>query len=89
MMAIESTTVILGKEYDSECRQALFRVLHDLGAERISEESGVAGSQDLTIIVFRLNGEELVMETETYMGLSLTGETGLVRLIESRMADFS
>jgi hypothetical protein len=86
-MAIEPTTIILGKEYDMECRQALFRVLHDLGAECVSEESGVAGSQDLTIMVFRLNDDELVMEAETYRGLSLTGETDLIRLIQSRLVD--
>lgn len=82
---MEPTTIILGKEYDADVRRLLFRVLHDLNAKLVSEEHAVAGSQDLEILSFRVGGEPLVVESETYIGLSIQGEKSLVLLIQSLM----
>lgn len=70
-------TVILGDEYDDALRERLLITLRALGAEMIDGSWAVAGSQELESCRVRLDGEELVVEAETYVGLSLTGPAEL------------
>jgi hypothetical protein len=71
-------TVILGDEYDDALRTRLFDVLRDLGAEMSAGARALAGSQDLETCRLRLDGAEVVVEAETYIGLSLSGPADIV-----------
>jgi hypothetical protein len=71
-------TVILGDEYDDALRARLFDVLRDLGAQMSAGERALAGSQDLETCRLRLDGAEVVVEAETYIGLSLSGPAEIV-----------
>ena len=82
---MEKATAILGKEYDTQLREALFVVLRDLHAKLVSREQGVAGSQDLEVMCFDVDGALLVVESETYMGLSVQGQKSLALLVQSRV----
>jgi hypothetical protein len=82
MGSSEKKMVILGNEWDEALKASLKRVLLDLGAvPEGDEEWGVAGSQELYTAKFRVNDEWVEVESETYIGLSVTGPSSLVERI--------
>lgn len=76
--ASNDKTVILGDEYDDALRARLFDVLRDLGAQTSTGERALAGSQDVEICRLLLDGADVVVEAETYIGLSLSGPADIV-----------
>lgn len=76
-------TIILGKEYDAELRSALRSVLKELGGVVTDKSWGVAGSQEVERLQVELEGSTITVETETYIGLSITGNAGIVDRLEA------
>lgn len=70
--------MVLGDEYDESLRERLGRVLSELGACQKARKSGVAGSQDLEIIEYNISGKVIIVESETYIGLSISGGTVII-----------
>ena len=66
-------TIILGDEYDDALRAALWRVLLEMDVELIDRTWGVGGSQEVETARIRIGEDLLIVESETYMGLSLQG----------------
>lgn len=81
-----TVTTVIGNEYDEHIREALRDTLIDLGAEGELNLRGVAGSQDIESGEIKIDGRSLVVESETYVGLSLTGAEDLVRLVATEVA---
>src|SRR5687767_402716 len=73
-----SKTVVLGREYDRDLRDVVIGVLREQGAISRNSSWGVAGSQELATLEADLGGHTIVVEAETYIGLSITGEADLV-----------
>jgi hypothetical protein len=73
-----SKTVVLGREYDRDLRDVVIGVLREQGATSRDSSWGVAGSQELATLEADLDGHTIVVEAETYIGLSITGEADLV-----------
>ena len=71
-------TRILGPEYDEGLTVALQAALRQLGATLVSGSWGVGGSQEISAGDFDIRGERLHVESETYMGLSISGAAALV-----------
>jgi hypothetical protein len=88
-MIDESNTlrVVLGDEYDEELRSTVVDVLRELGAQRRQRSAGVGGSQEVETLSFRVGEREIVVEAETYMGLSISGDPSLVNDVERRVRD--
>ena len=82
-----SVTTVLGSEHDLAVINALLRVLRDLGAEEVSRNWGVVGSQEVNTLEFTLNGQPLTVEAETYVGLSVTGDARTVETIAARVGE--
>ena len=82
-----SVTTVLGSEHDLAVTNALLRVLRDLGAEEVSRNWGVVGSQEVNTLEFTLNGQPLTVEAETYVGLSVTGDAQTVETIAARVGE--
>lgn len=78
-------TVILGDEYDDGLRDRLMAVLRDKGAQLLDGSWELAGSQELESCRLRLDGAEMTVEAETYIGLSLTGPPPLVDAIAAAL----
>jgi hypothetical protein len=76
-------TVVLGAEYDQGLRERLGAALSSLGAEMSDSVWGVGGSQELMRIDAAISDRILHIEAETYIGLSVTGDEGLVDLVVS------
>ena len=74
-------SVVLGNEWDSSLRQTLIDVLRTAGAIATSEQWGIGGSQEVDEAVFNIGGELVRVESETYVGLSISGPKSVVEQI--------
>lgn len=70
--------LILGDEYDEALRHALMDALAGLGASIEAHQWGLGGSQIIQTTKVLLGKDLLVVECETYVGLSLFGEARVV-----------
>ena len=79
-----STTIILGAEHDATLHQALLKALSEAGATVGETQWGVGGSQELVGFSAMLDGFQLQIESETYIGLSLAGDQSTVEKVANR-----
>ena len=79
--------LILGDEYDDALRQALMHCLAALGADIAARQWGLGGSQIIETTKLSLGKDLLVVEAETYVGLSITGEARVVDRVAAMLAD--
>lgn len=79
-------TVVLGDEYDEALRTRVFAVLRRLGAEIAGGDWALGGSQEVESVRVRLDGADLTVEAETYVGLSLTGPADAVDRVTAALA---
>ncbi len=79
--------LVLGAEHDLVLTNILLDVLRELGAEEVSRNWGVVGSQEINTLEYRLDGMPLTVEAETYIGLSLSGEELVIQSIVERVQD--
>jgi len=83
--------LILGSEYDDALRQALMDCLAALGADIAGRQWGLGGAQIIETTKISLGKDLLVVEAETYVGLSISGEARVVdrvaALLSSRTAN--
>jgi hypothetical protein len=70
--------LVLGDEYDDALRQALMDCLAALGADITARQWGLGGSQIIETTKITLGKDLLVVEAETYVGLSISGEARVV-----------
>ena len=75
--------LILGDEHDDALRQSLMACLASLGADVAARQWGLGGSQTLETMRVYLGKDLVVVEAETYVGLSIQGEARVV----NRVAD--
>lgn len=89
-MREEFVSIILGDEHDAALRCALRAVLVEAGAKGITRSSGIGGSQEVELIKVEIDGELLVIESETFVGLTVSGPKpvvdDVVRRVRHRMA---
>ncbi|PHR50040.1 MAG: hypothetical protein COA32_02590 [Fluviicola sp.] len=82
---MEIKTVVLGNEYDSDLIERLKTVLLNMNPELKERIEGIAGSQDFIEYKFVFNGKELIINIETYVGISLKGPSKLVDSISNKV----
>jgi hypothetical protein len=75
---MSSERLIIGPEHDATLLQKLGNVLRLLGYRVDNQWSGVAGSQDISHWEVASPKGVLVVEAETYVGLSVFGPQELV-----------
>lgn len=73
--------LILGNEYDETLRHALMAALAGLGGTIEAHQWGLGGSQIIQTTKVLLGKDLLVVESETYVGLSLFGEARVVERV--------
>ncbi len=62
--------------------EALKAVLEDVGASLHEEQWGLAGAVELSVTVVEIDGKRLIIEQETYIGVTIRGDRDLVEAIE-------
>jgi hypothetical protein len=77
--------IVLGAEYDEALCRRLLDELRARGGHDIDKWSGVAGSQDITHLEVSIGGATLIVEVETYEGLSIEGPANLVSDIAAKV----
>lgn len=80
-------TIVIGDEWDDDLKTALNQILNRHGAKFISNTWGLAGSQEIKEMIFTLDGYNLKLVSETYIGLSLTGPFHLIDLISKEVKE--
>ena len=70
--------LVLGSEYDDALRHALLDCLTALGADIAARQWGLGGSQIIETTKIALGKDLIVVEAETYVGLSISGEARVV-----------
>lgn len=78
-------TIRLGDEHDEILREGLRNVLKSMSAVIESSQKGIAGSQEVEIVRAIIGGKSVIIEAETYIGLSITGEPSLIQEIVKQM----
>ena len=86
-MPSDPETVILGAEYDERLRAIVRQVLIELGGKAIGQGWALGGSQELESLEVELEGDRLLVEAETYVGLSITGPSSLVRRVQALVTE--
>lgn len=79
-------TLVLGKEYDGALRRALMDCLAGMGAEVTARQWGLGGSQTLETTKVYVGKDLVVVQSETYVGLSITGSPRLVDRIATTLS---
>jgi hypothetical protein len=74
---MESELWIIGNEYDPTLVKNVRKVLKDIGYEETDSWAGVGGSQEIMYIEYLGREGRLILENETYIGLSLQGDRGI------------
>lgn len=77
--------IVVGRACDHELRDTLLDVLREMGAFKKSSDWALGGSQEIVTVVFEVMGKQLVVESETYEGLSIRGEASLVNDVQLRL----
>jgi len=76
--SLDQKQVVLGDEHDDALRQQLLDVLRALGAKTIDRSHEVGGSQELQRLEVLVGGKTIVVESETYIGLTIAGDAELI-----------
>jgi len=74
----ENKSVVLGPEYDDLLRTTLHTVIRRMNGKNISSGWGVGGSQEIDTELVQIGIEQIGIESETYIGLSIHGPSKLV-----------
>jgi len=81
----DSKTVILGDEYDDELRENLMICLKNMGAKIVDENWFIGGSQQIERLEVEMNTHLIVVEAETYIGLSIQGPAKIIENIKAKI----
>lgn len=81
------TVSISGDESDRQAIKAAKWALREIGAKRRGGSWGVGGSQEVASEEWQCGPATLTLETETYVGLTLSGPEELVSRIAQLTAD--
>jgi len=79
-------TWVVGAEFDVNLQRTLGAALRSLGYVLADESWGVGGSQELRRWILNAPLGQLVVEAETYVGLSISGPVEVVSAVRQQMA---
>ena len=78
-------SIVIGNEYDEKLIKSLFLTLQEIGAVKKDESSALVGSQDYYLARYEVNNLNLTVEIETYIGVTLSGPSNVVREISNKL----
>lgn len=81
------TKLVLGDEHDERLRSVLAECLRALGADLRARQWGLGGSQIIDTTKVKIGRDWIVIEAETYVGLSITGAPRLVARIRALLKE--
>jgi hypothetical protein len=85
-MSDNNKRVVLGPEWDNQLRRKLVEALSARSGHARERLAGIAGSQDFEQVTIEIAGDVLIVEAETYEGLSISGPSALVESIQKELS---
>jgi hypothetical protein len=83
---MNTISVVLGDEFDDMLKDKVFQALTEMGGVRKNFEHLHGGSQDVYIWTYEINKIQVIIEAETYIGLTIKGDEGIVRSVQRILA---
>lgn len=80
-------TVNLGDEFDMKLWEALKSVLGELGGKICEKKWGIGGSQEMETFFVELEGSLIRIESETYIGVTVSGSLPLIQKVQRLVAE--
>lgn len=80
------TVAVLGDEWDRALIGRTIKVLEAMGARLVDRFGDVAGSQEVGVQVWDLEGQVVRLEAETYMGFSIEAPDSVLAEVQRRLA---
>jgi hypothetical protein len=74
-------------KFDDHLRSVLVEVMREMGAKTLDADWSLLGSQELATARLEIQGKIVDVESETYMGLSITGDEADVDEIARRVSE--
>jgi hypothetical protein len=71
-------TKIVGDEFDDKLKARLVELLKGMGGSFSNSSSAIAGSQEIAKVLVTLGSQQIEIESETFIGLSISGDQRLV-----------
>jgi hypothetical protein len=81
LMTSQPMTIRLGDEFDDALRDAVRTALVDMAVVPGEVSWGVGGSQEIETLQAVIDGERVIIEAETYAGLTVMGAEMTVRRV--------
>jgi hypothetical protein len=78
---MQQMTIRLGDEFDDALRDAVRTALAEMRAVPAEASWGLGGSQQIETLEVVIDGERVIVEAETYAGLTVTGAEVTVRRV--------
>lgn len=78
-------TIRLGVEHDKKLREAVRYVLREFGGVPTRKSWVMGGSQELETFEVEVRSISVLVEAETFIGLSITGDPEFVESITARV----
>jgi hypothetical protein len=80
------TIVVLGDEWDRALITRTIDVLEAMGGRLVDKFGGIAGSQEVGVQVWDVEGQVVRLEAETYMGFSIEAPDLILDEVRRRLA---
>ena len=77
-MRDEVYTKVIGDEYNAKLQEALLEALRTLGFRQVGKKEFLVGSQDFSGLTCKRGDDIIEVESETYVGLSISGDKSVV-----------
>ncbi|MCI5076423.1 hypothetical protein [Oricola sp.] len=77
--------VVIGDDFDYALKRRLIDKLKAIGAVPLSSDWSLVGSQELSQLSVRIGSDVVGIESETFIGLSISGPDGIIDEIESEL----
>lgn len=71
-------TIILGDEFDGNLKSRLLKKLQELNAIPVSSDWGMAGSQEIESLSVRVRDQIIYIESEKFVGFTISGPQDIV-----------
>jgi len=71
----------IGAEYDDKVWESLKSAIKELNGKVVDEQWALAGSQELECFEVFIEGSKVEVESETYVGISISGPSPLIKRI--------
>jgi hypothetical protein len=81
----EHMKVRISDEFDDDLRAVVRTALAELGADVTHSSWGVGGSQEIETLEVMVGDQRVIVEAETYVGLTVSGDRQVIERLLGRI----